>query len=79
MDSLFLSEFYNKLMNVVVLTKNGATKDSFLMWTKSPCNSVGPKITNVWTKYSGFRKDFDLSNENLAKVVVLIDLYHIQS
>ena len=54
-DSLFLSDFYNKLMNVVVLTKNGATKDSFLMWTKSPCNFVGPKVTKVWTTYSGFR------------------------
>ena len=61
-NSLFSSDFYNKLMTVMVFTRKGAAKDSFLMWTKSPCNSVGPKVTNTWTKYSGFRQ----SMENLT-------------
>ena len=56
--SLFLSNFYRKILNAVVLTKKRSPKSSFLMWTKSPCNSVAPKLTNVWTEASGFRKDF---------------------
>ena len=53
--SLFLSNFYKKILNAVVLTKKRSPKSSFLMWTKSPCNSVAPKLTNVWTEAFGFR------------------------
>lgn len=52
---LFSSEFYSKVLHAVALTKNMKTQDSLSMWTKSPCDSVGPILTNVWTKSSGFR------------------------
>lgn len=54
--TLFMSDFYTKVLNVVTLTRNGLAKDSFVMWTKSPCDSVAPEMTNVWTKSFGFRK-----------------------
>lgn len=54
--SLFLSNFYGKILNAVALTKNRSPESSFSMWTKSPCDSVAPKLTNVWTEASGFRK-----------------------
>ena len=54
--SLFSSDFYNKILNAVALTTKDLAKDSFSMWTKSPCHSMAPKLTNVWTKSFGFRK-----------------------
>ena len=54
-ESLFLSNFYSKVLNPVAITR-GKSKDSFLVWTKSPCDSVPPKLANVWTKSSGFRQ-----------------------
>ena len=55
--SLFLSDFFSKVLNAVALTRSKSRSDSFLMWTKSPCDTKAPKLTNVWTKFSGFRKD----------------------
>ena len=55
-QSLFLSEFYKKVLNAVAMTRS--SNDSFLMWLKSPCDSVAPKLTNVWTTLSGLRKGF---------------------
>ena len=54
-QALFLSDFYSKVLNAVALTRNDLAKDSYLMWTKSPCDSVPPNLTNVWTKSVGFR------------------------
>ena len=54
-ESLFLSNFYSKVLNAVALTKS-KSKDSFMVWTKSPCDSVLPKLANIWSKSSGFRE-----------------------
>ena len=54
---LFLSDFYTKVLNAVALTRISFAEESFAMWTKSPCDSVAPKLTNVWTKSTGIRKD----------------------
>ena len=53
--SLFSSDFYNKVSNAVALTTINSAKESFSIWTKSPCHSMATKLTNVWTKSSGFR------------------------
>ena len=53
---LFSIDFYNKVLNAVALTTNDIAKDSFSVWTKSPCLSTAAKLTNVWTKSSGFRE-----------------------
>ena len=52
--SLFLSDFYSKVLNTVAVIWDSSAKDSLSLWTKSPCESVGPKLTNVWKKSSGF-------------------------
>ena len=54
--SLFSSDFFTKVLNAVALTGNRPITESSVMWTKSPCQSVGPKLTNVWTQSSGFRQ-----------------------
>ena len=56
--SLFQSNFYTKVLNAVVMTRNRSPKSSYLIWTKSPCVSVAQKLTNKWTAASGFRKAF---------------------
>ena len=56
--SLFFSDFYSKVLNAVAITRDKLASDSILMWTKSPCATGSPKLTNVWTKSSGFRKEF---------------------
>ena len=53
---LFSSDFHAKVLNVVALTRSDSSKDSFLIWTKPPCESLAPKLTNIWTKSSGFRE-----------------------
>ena len=58
MKSLFLGDFYSKVVNVVGMTKSKSLRDSWPMWTKSPCDNVPPQLTNVWTQFSGFRKGF---------------------
>ena len=55
-QALFLSDFYSKVLNAVALTRSNLAKDSFFMWTKSPCDAVSPKLTNVWTKSFGLRE-----------------------
>ena len=55
---LFLSDFYSKVLNAVAMTRSKTLRDSWLMWTKSPCDNVPPQLTNVWTQFSGFRKCF---------------------
>ena len=55
---LFLSDFYSKVLNAVAMTRSKTLRDSWLMWTKSPCDNVAPQLTNVWTQFSGFRKGF---------------------
>ena len=59
--SLFFSDFYSKVLNAVAITRDRGAKESLSMWTKSPCATVSPKLTNVWTKSSGFRKGFDFN------------------
>ena len=54
--SLFSGSFYSKVLNAVAMTRDNLVKDSILMWKKSPCATVSPKVTNVWKESSGFRK-----------------------
>ena len=53
--ALFSSDFNEKVLNAVALTKQKASNDSFLLWTKSPCDSLPPKLTNIWKTSTGFR------------------------
>ena len=55
--SLFLSDFHAKVLDVVAFTPIDLSKDSYLMWTKLPCDSLPPKLANIWTRNLGFRKD----------------------
>ena len=74
--SLFLSDFYSKVLNTVAVIWDNSAKDSLSMWTKSPCDSMGPKLTNVWKKSSGFRKVyiFCMSHSNrISKGYTMLD------
>ena len=75
MKSLFLSDFYSKVVNAVSMTKSKSLGDSWLMWTKSPCDNVPPQLTNVWTQFSGFRKGFICFTdfyENIFQLLITI-------
>ena len=69
---LFSSDFHAKVLNVVALTRSDSSKDSFLIWTKPPCESLAPKLTNIWTKSSGFREGFF---KLLCIVVVILEVF----
>ena len=66
--SLFLSNFYSKVLNAVAITRS-KSKDSFLVWTKSPCDSVPPKLANIWTKSSGFRQGYNIPNITNSQIM----------
>ena len=57
MRLLFLSDFLSKVLNAVAVTNNPLNNGTFNVWTKSPCQLVPPKLTNVWTKCKGFRNE----------------------
>ena len=52
---LFGNPFYKKVSNAVVAVKDQLNEGNFNMWTKSPCQSVPPKLTNVWSMSNGLR------------------------
>ena len=66
--SLFLSNFYSKVLNAVAITRS-KSKDSFLVWTKSPCDSVPPKLASFWTKSSGFRQEYNIPNITNSQIM----------
>ena len=54
-ERLFQSDFYTKVLNAVALTQEVMEENTYLVWTKSPCSAVPPKLTNKWSKSTGFR------------------------
>ena len=49
------NSFYKKVLNAVVVVKDNLTEGTYNVWTKSPCQYVAPKLTNVWTMSTGTR------------------------
>ena len=54
-QSLFSSDFHSKILNAAAFTRSDSSNEYYLAWTKSPCDSLPPKLTNIWLKDSGFR------------------------
>ena len=66
---LFRSDFYTKVLNAVALTHQAKEDDTYLVWTKSPCSGVPPKLTNKWSKSTGFRLKTSLAHIYITNLV----------